>query len=110
MEKIYPLETQNFRSARKLLVAPSASVYCLVGPGDSGKSTILIAIDLCIGARRSLAFGDAHFHDIRVNLPIVITVTLDDLPDEFLNSTPQLGFAISTLCSADEGGEKYACA
>lgn len=85
MAKICQLEIQNFRSIREMSWAPSVGINCLVGPGDSGKSTILDAIDLCLGARRSVAFGDADFHDLDITRPIVISATLDGLPDELLN-------------------------
>lgn len=32
-----------------------------MGPGDSGKTTILDAIDLCLGARRNVSFSDTDF-------------------------------------------------
>jgi putative ATP-dependent endonuclease of the OLD family len=85
MARVCHLEIQNFRSIKELAWAPSAGINCLVGPGDSGKSTIVDAIDLCLGARRSLAFGDMDFHNLDVTRPIVVSATLDDLPDELLN-------------------------
>ena len=33
-----------------------------LGPGDSGKSSILDAIDLCLGARRTVGFADTDFY------------------------------------------------
>jgi hypothetical protein len=60
-------------------------VNCLIGPGDSGKSTILDAIDLCLGARRSLSFTDADFHGIDFDQPIRISVTLGALDDPLKN-------------------------
>jgi putative ATP-dependent endonuclease of OLD family len=85
MARICQLEVQNFRSIRELSWTPSAGINCLVGPGDSGKSTILDAIDLCLGARRSMTFGDTDFHHLDVTQPIVISATLDSLPDELMN-------------------------
>lgn len=85
MARICYLAIQNFRTIRRMSWAPSAGINCLVGPGDSGKSTILDAIDLCLGARRSMAFGDTDFHNLDVSQPIVISATLDGLPDQLLN-------------------------
>ncbi len=85
MARICHLAIQNFRSIRGLSWLPSAGINCLVGPGDSGKSTILDAIDLCLGARRSMTFGDTDFHDLDVNQPILVSATLDGLPDALLN-------------------------
>ena len=51
----------------------------LIGPGDSGKSTVLDAIDLCLGARRSVQFTDADFHGRAVRQSIRITITIGAL-------------------------------
>lgn len=65
--------------------APSDGINCLIGPGDSGKSSVLEAIDLCLGARRSARFSDTDFHLLDVAHPIQIIVTVGALPDELLN-------------------------
>lgn len=85
MARIRRLEIQNFRSIQAVDWRPSAGINCLVGPGDSGKSSILDAIDLCLGARRSAPFSDTDFHGLDVDRPIVISVTLGGLPDALLN-------------------------
>ncbi len=85
MARIRRLEIRNFRSIQALDWVPSAGINCLVGPGDSGKSTILDAIDLCLGARRSAPFGDIDFYRLDVSQPVVIAVTLGALPDTLLN-------------------------
>ena len=81
MARIRRLEIRNFRSIQSLDWAPSAGINCIVGPGDSGKSSILDAIDLCLGARRSAPLGDTDFHDLDVNQSILISATLGALPD-----------------------------
>ncbi len=48
---------------------PAPGINCLIGPGDSGKSSILDAIDLCLGARRNIQFTDADFHLLDVENP-----------------------------------------
>lgn len=85
MARIRRLEISNFRSIRTLDWAPSAGINCLIGPGDSGKSTILDAIDLCLGARRSVSIADTDFYELVVTEPIVIAVTLGGLSDELLS-------------------------
>lgn len=85
MARIRRLEIWNFRSIEVLDWYPSAGINCLVGPGDGGKSSILDAIDLCLGARRSAPFGDTDFFQLDVTRPIVIYVTLGGLPDELKN-------------------------
>ena len=56
-------------------------INCLVGPGDSGKSTVLDAIDLCLGARRNVQISDADFFGLDITTPISVTLTLGDLDD-----------------------------
>lgn len=64
---------------------PSPGINCLIGPGDSGKSTILDAIDYCIGARRNLPLTDADFCGLDVEKPIRICIMLGNLPDDLKN-------------------------
>lgn len=71
----------NFRAIKSLRRLPGSGINCLIGPGDSGKPTILDAIDFCVGARRSLTFTDADFHSLDFNAPIEITCTLGSLED-----------------------------
>ncbi|MNZ00273.1 recombination protein F [compost metagenome] len=81
MVQIRKVEIQNFRSIRSLIWLPAPGLNCLIGPGDSGKSTILDAIDICLGARRNVSFGDTDFHRLDITQPILITLTLGALPD-----------------------------
>ncbi len=81
MAVIRKIEIANFRCLKKLVWQPSAGINCLIGPGDSGKSTILDAIDYGLGARRNLLIADTDFHLLYVNDPINITITLGKLDD-----------------------------
>ena len=81
MARIRKIEISNFRGIQKLVWYPSPGISCLIGPGDSGKSTILDAIDLCIGARRNVKFTDADFYRLNVETPITIAVTIGELED-----------------------------
>jgi hypothetical protein len=65
--------------------SPSVGINCLIGPGDTGKSTVLDAIDLCLSARRNNAIADSDFYELNVEHPISITLTLGDLDDELLS-------------------------
>jgi putative ATP-dependent endonuclease of the OLD family len=81
MARIRKLTIENFRCVKQLTWLPSAGINCLIGSGDTGKSTILHAIDYCLGARRNLQFTDADFHRLDVENPIRITVTFGELDD-----------------------------
>ncbi|GLH50581.1 ATP-dependent nuclease [Pseudomonas lactis] len=85
MARIRRLQIENFRSIQRLDWTPAPGFNCLVGPGDSGKSSILDAIDLCLGARRNAPFGDTDFYRLDVTRPILITATIGDLPDDLIN-------------------------
>jgi hypothetical protein len=81
MARIRAVEIENFRGIRRFAWRPSEGISCLIGPGDSGKSSILTAIDLCLTARRNIAFTDADFPGLDVETPIRIAVTIGELDD-----------------------------
>jgi putative ATP-dependent endonuclease of the OLD family len=81
LARIRLIEISHFRGIKSLRWCPSPGINCLIGPGDSSKSTILDAIDFCVGARRSIQFTDADFYKLDVDLPVSITVTIGDLED-----------------------------
>jgi putative ATP-dependent endonuclease of the OLD family len=85
MARIRKVEIQNFRGIRSLTWLPSVGINCLIGPGDSGKSTVLDAIDLCLGARRNIQFSDADFFNLDVKQPISICLTIGELGDALKN-------------------------
>jgi putative ATP-dependent endonuclease of the OLD family len=81
MPRIRKIEIANFRGIQQFSWLPSAGINCLIGPGDSGKSSVLDAIDLCLGARRTAQFTDADFHNLDVAKPIRISLTIGELDD-----------------------------
>jgi putative ATP-dependent endonuclease of OLD family len=86
--KIRHIEVKNFRGIRAFSWAPSPHVNCLIGPGDSGKTTILDAIELALAPRYQIAFDDSDFYGSKPENQIVITVTLGDLPPTFKATSP----------------------
>lgn len=85
MPRIRKVEITHFRGIRRLEWYPAAGLNCLIGPGDSGKSSILDAIDACVGARRSIQFTDADFHLLDIGTPITVAVTLGELDEDLKN-------------------------
>src|SRR5262245_12184353 len=81
MPRIRKIEVANFRGIEQFSWLPSAGINCLIGPGDSGKSSVLDAIDLCLGARRTVQLSDADFPNLDVNKPIRISLTIGQLDD-----------------------------
>jgi hypothetical protein len=84
MARIRKIEISNFRGIQKMVWCPSSGINCLIGMGDSGKSTVLDAIDLCLGARRNVQISDADFYDLDITSPISITLTLGVLDDSMI--------------------------
>jgi AAA ATPase domain len=81
MARIRVVEVSNFRAIKELKWLPGPGINCLIGPGDSGKSSILEAIDLCLGARRSITFSDADFYRLDTAAPIKVALTIGALDD-----------------------------
>lgn len=81
MTRIRCIQIENFRAIESLEWFPSSGLNCLIGPGDSGKTTIIDAIDYCLGARRNLQINDADFFQMDTSQPISITITIGELGD-----------------------------
>ncbi len=81
--RIVFVEIENFRGIKKLEWAPAARVNCLIGPGDSTKTTVLDAIELALNPRSYLFADDSDFFNLEIEKPIKVIVTLGALPSEF---------------------------
>ena len=77
------VEIRNFRGIKELNWAPRGGVNCLIGPGDSTKTTILDAIELALNPRSYVFSDDSDFFNLDVDKSIEITITLASLPSEF---------------------------
>jgi hypothetical protein len=64
---------------------PDAAVSCLIGPGDSTKTTILDAIEFALSPRWSVTIVENDFYGGRFKEPIAITVTVGQLPTALLH-------------------------
>lgn len=85
MAKIRKISIQNFRALKNFEWHPNAGLNCIIGPGDSGKSTVIDAIDLALGPRQSKVFSDADFYLLDTENPIQIEITVGDLADPLKN-------------------------
>jgi putative ATP-dependent endonuclease of OLD family len=85
MARIRKIGIRHFRAIQEFTWLPSGGINCLIGPGDVGKTSILDAIDFCLGARRNIQFTDADFHALDVETPISISITLGELDDALKN-------------------------
>ena len=102
MSQVRHIHIKNFRAINELIWRPKPGLNCLIGPGDSGKSTVLDAIDLALGARRSYPFTDADFFQLNTTNPIEIFVTLGALDDQLKNMET---YGMFLRCFDPESGE-----
>jgi len=88
MAKIYSIKISNFKGVKKLeQVLGITDIVCLIGRGDSGKSTILEAISAVLSPSWNLTFLDTDFFNGNISSPIEIEVSLYDIPKSLLQET-----------------------
>lgn len=87
--KIRKLVIKNFRGIKDLQweLPEVPRVLALIGPGDSGKSTILTAIEYLLGDRWNIPFSDADFFGGDVDNEICVQAYLVDIPKELLKDS-----------------------
>lgn len=78
------LRIDNFRGIKKLnwSIPADKKLICIIGAGDSGKTTVLDALDWLLGDRWNLPISFSDYND--ESKPIVITALLTDLPDDLM--------------------------
>ncbi len=81
------LQIENFRGVKALDWRHIAETAALVGPGDSGKSTILDAIERVLSPKWNVAFDDTDFWDLHTDEPIVIRATITNLAPSLYRDT-----------------------
>ncbi len=101
--KLRRLEIYNFRGIKSLdwRLPSDARLLTLVGPGDSGKSTILEGIHYLLGDRWNIAFSDVDFFAADVEHEIKIRALLVDIPTP-LRKENAFGLWLSGLDAGDE--------
>ena len=88
MAKIHNLKIKNFRGVKELdHTFCSVNFICLVGRGDSGKTTILEAIEYVLYPSWNPAINDNDFYNCDPANPIEIEVTLSGVDDSLLKDT-----------------------
>ena len=78
------LNIRHFRGIDRLDWEVAGRLVCLIGPGDSTKSTILEAIELALTSRRSVSFDDADFYGADTDNSILIKATVGEVPADLL--------------------------
>jgi len=88
MANIYNLRVQNFRGIKQLDHTFGRSEFiCLVGRGDSGKTTILDAISYALHASWNPQLSDNDFFKGDPSKPLEIEITLTGVSDSLLRDT-----------------------
>jgi hypothetical protein len=90
--QIRQLKVANFRGIASLDWKPAASFCCLIGPGDSGKSSVLDAVEAALSSRW-FSFSEPDFLGCDTTNSIVIEVTIGELSNA-LKSDERLGLYI----------------
>lgn len=94
MSHISKISIKNFRGIRELSHEfGSEKFVVLIGRGDSGKSTILSAINAALSPSWNLSFSDLDFYNQDTSSPIEIELTIKELPLELLRDS-KFGFYI----------------
>jgi putative ATP-dependent endonuclease of the OLD family len=84
--RIRKLSIRNFRGIKELdWRLPTADIFCLIGKGDSSKSTILEAVRYAFFPQWNLTLSDSDFYQCKVENAVVIEATLGDLVEDFLS-------------------------
>jgi putative ATP-dependent endonuclease of OLD family len=82
--KIRVISIKNFRGIKELSwTLPDHHILCLIGRGDSTKSTILEAIRYTLYPQWQLSFDDSDFFDCDPGKAIEIELVVTNFPDEF---------------------------
>lgn len=109
MPKISYIKIENFRKLKNFeyQFSKDANIVCIIGRGDSGKTTFLEAISLVLSPSWNVVFNDTDFYNLDVTIPIRIEAIVYDLPGS-LNSLIGAGFC-SIFLNAETLMEEEPC-
>lgn len=85
--RITNLEIANFKGIKNAFITfpKDSRVVCLIGAGDSTKSTILQAIEWILWPSWNLPASDSDFFECDTTAPIVLRGTFTELPEKLLS-------------------------
>ena len=84
MAKLRHLKISHFRGIDSFEQSFSNGITCIIGRGDSCKSTILDAIAYTFAQSWSLRLNDSDFYNCDPLSPIIIEGTVSDIPDDLI--------------------------
>ena len=94
------IKVTHFRGIEFLDWKPGGPFCCLIGPGDSGKSTVLDAVEAALSSRW-FAFTEPDFLACDTTRPMVIEATVGEL-SKALKSDERLGLYVRGWTSAGD--------
>ncbi|MDY6307849.1 MAG: AAA family ATPase, partial [Oribacterium sp.] len=104
--KLTNIEIKNFRGIKHASVffPLESRIICLIGAGDSGKSTLLTAIEWVLWPSWSLIATDTDFYNSDTTTPIEITVSITELP-KLLMKEDKFGLFLRDFVKVCHGGD-----
>jgi len=85
MATLHSISITNFRGIQKFDQTFENGMICIIGRGDSGKSTILDAISLVLSTSYNINFYDSDFYNCNTTTPIIIDATLTNVPENIIS-------------------------
>lgn len=85
MARVYELKINNFRGIKSFSQKFNKHFNCILGRGDSCKTTILDAISYVLSPSWNPSFYDSDFYNGNPNEPIMIEASLVAAPNELIN-------------------------
>lgn len=84
--RIRYLKINNFRGIREAIIEfpKDQRVFCLIGAGDTTKTSILTAIEYALWPSWNLQLNTSDFYNCVLEDGINIEVSIDEIPDELL--------------------------
>lgn len=105
--EIKHIKVRNFRGIKELDWYLPGKYICLIGPGDSAKTTILDAIEYALYPSYTISFDDTDFFNCDIEQSIEIYVSITNYPDEFQEDSKfgmdQRGIEDNILVDETEG-------
>ncbi len=105
--EIKHLKVRNFRGIKELDWYLPGKYICLIGPGDSAKTTILDAIEYALYPSYTISFDDTDFFNCDIEQSIEIYVSITNYPEEFQEDSKfgmyQRGIEDNVLVDETEG-------
>ncbi|MBS1676381.1 MAG: AAA family ATPase [Actinobacteria bacterium] len=86
--QIRRVRVERFRGIKELVWCPGPGINCLIGPGDSGKSTILDAISLVLSPAPGRVASEHDYYGANVGAGFKVDLLVGQLDEAVLSAWP----------------------